>query len=92
MLSERKVKEFLIRVLNKLKIEFKWQGKGLNECVIDQKTGKKIVECSSKNFRPSEVDDLLGEFSKAKKKLGWKPKKNINDLIDEMIKYDTNNV
>ena len=86
------VKDFLNKVLNKLKIEFKWQGKGLNECVIDQKTGKKIVECSTKYFRPSEVDDLLGDFSKAKKKLRWKPKKNIDDLINEMIKNEINNV
>jgi GDPmannose 4,6-dehydratase len=60
-----------------------WRGRGLNECFIYK--GKKIIVINRKYFRPKEVSDLLGDFSKAKKILKWKPKIDIKQLISEMI-------
>ena len=81
------VKEFIIMVLNELKIKFKWKGKGINSKCLDDK-GNCIIQCDKKYFRPLEVDTLLGDSSKALKQLKWKPKKNIKDLIREMIEYE----
>lgn len=83
-------KQFSVRDLidvtcKMLKINHKWIGKGLNEKVVNVKTKKIIVEVSKKYFRPNEVDDLLGDPSKAIKELNWKPKYNFKKLIQEMI-------
>ncbi len=83
------IKYFLTKVLNKLDIKVKWIGKGINEKAIDQKKNI-IIECSKKYFRPTEVDNLLGNSSKAKKILKWKPKTSLNKLIDEMIEFEIN--
>jgi len=84
---QHSVKEFIIMVLNELKIKFKWKGKGINSKCFDDK-GNCIIECDKKYFRPLEVDTLLGDSNKAFKQLKWKPKKNIKDLIREMIEYE----
>jgi len=84
---QHSVKEFIIMVLNELKIKFKWKGKGINSKCFDDK-GNCIIECDKKYFRPLEVDTLLGDSKKAFKQLKWKPKKNIKDLIREMIEYE----
>ena len=68
----------------------KWRGKGIQTKGYDQ-NGKCIIECSKKYFRPSEVDTLLGDASKARKKLKWKPVLNINQLVNEMVDYDLKN-
>ncbi len=81
------IKYFLNKVLNKLNMNVKWVGKGINEKAID-KNNNIIVECSKKYFRPTEVDDLLGNSSKAKRFLKWKPKTTLNKLIDEMIQFE----
>ena len=80
------VKQFINRSAKILKMKIVWKGKGLNECGYYNK--KKIIIISKKYFRPSEVNSLTGNSSKAKKKLNWKPKFNIDQLIKEMI---TNN-
>lgn len=69
-------------------IEIEWQGKGLNEKGYDKKTGKLLVEIDPIYFRPSEVDELLGDSSKAKKILGWKTEYTFEQMIEEMIKYE----
>jgi len=84
---QHSVKEFIKMVLNELKIKFKWKGKGINSKCFDNK-GNCIIECDKKYFRPLEVDTLLGDSNKAFKQLKWKPKKNIKDLIREMIEYE----
>ena len=83
-------KQFSVRDLinvtcRMLKINHRWIGKGLNEKVVNVKTKKIIVEVNKKYFRPNEVDDLLGDPSKAIKELNWKPKYNFKKLIREMI-------
>ena len=81
------VKQFVNLVCKELRIKIKWSGKGLNEKAVDEK-GNVIIKIDKNYFRPAEVDTLLGDASKARKILGWKPKMNIHDLIKDMIKNE----
>ena len=81
------IKKFINVVAKKLKISIKWKGKGINEKAYDD-NGNCIIECHQRYFRPAEVDTLQGDYSKAKKILKWKPKKNLEDLINDMISYE----
>ena len=65
-----------------------WKGKGVKEKGYDAQTGKIIVEVDPRYFRPTEVDLLIGDPSKAKKELGWKPKYTIEQLVKEMVLSD----
>ena len=85
------VKEFVNLSLKELDIKYHWKGKGINEKCYDYK-GNCIIECDKEYFRPLEVDTLLGNSSKAKKELNWKPKYNINSLVKEMISIELNNL
>ena len=78
------VKEFVNLVLKELKIKFYWKGEGINSKCYDEK-GNCIIECHKNYFRPLEVDTLLGDSTKARKELKWKPKTNINNLVKEMV-------
>ena len=82
------VKQFVELTAKKLGIKLKWQGKGLNEIGINIKTNKTIIKINKKYYRPTEVNNLVADFKKAKKFLGWKPKYNVNSLIDDMIKNE----
>ena len=82
------VREFVEEVTKHLDMQLVWQGKGLNEKGIDKKTGKVIVEVDPLYFRPNEVDLLLGDPSKAKKILGWKPKVTFKKLAEMMALED----
>ena len=79
------VREFVNLVLKELNFKFKWLGKNLNEKCIDKKSKKTIVKIDEAYFRPLEVDTLLGNSTKAKKELNWKPTYNIRSIIKEMI-------
>ena len=83
--KDQTVKKFIDIVSNKLDISLKWRGKGINEKGIDKDSGKIIIDLNKKHFRPSEVDFLRGDFSKARKHLKWSPKISTDDLIDDMI-------
>ena len=85
------VKDFINLSLNELKIKNHWKGKGINEKCYDNK-GNCIIECDKEYFRPLEVDTLLGNSSKARKELNWKPKYNISKLIKEMINTELQNL
>ena len=78
------VRDFVNKVLNELNIKFQWIGKGLKSKCYNIE-GKCIIECDKKYFRPLEVDKLCGDAKKAFKELKWKPRKNINKLIEEMV-------
>ena len=82
------VREFAELSAKHLGFDLIWKGKGINEKGLDKKTGKTIIEIDPKYFRPAEVDILLGDYSKAKKKLGWKPKVKFNELVEIMAKAD----
>ena len=64
----------------------------MNETGIDMKTGKTVVKINPKFFRPGEVDQLLGDYSKAKKTLGWEPKVKFKDLVTIMVERDLERV
>lgn len=82
------VREFVEAACNTLSIPLRWDGKGLKEKGINKKTGKTIIEIDSNYFRPTEVDLLLGDISKAKEKLGWEPKTKFRDLVKIMVESD----
>ncbi len=84
------VREFVNIAAKNLGISLKWVGKGTNEKGIDKKTGKIIIKVGKKYFRPTEVDALIGDSSKARKILKWKPKFSFNQLVKEMVKSDFN--
>ena len=79
------VKDFVNLVLNELKIKFVWKGSGTDSKCFDKNSGKCIVQCDKKYFRPLEVDTLLGDSKKARAELKWKPKYNIKMLVKEMV-------
>ena len=84
------VKDFVNLSLKELNIKHYWKGKGINEKCYNDK-GNCIIECDKEYFRPLEVDTLLGNSSKARKELKWKPKFNIRDLVKEMVKIEMKN-
>ena len=80
------VREFVERVCDKLDMKISWKDSGLNEVgIVD---GKVIVRIDQRYFRPTEVDNLLGDSSLAKKELAWKPKITFEDLVLEMTNYE----
>ncbi len=85
------IKQFINLVAEKLKMKIIWKGKGLNEKGYNNKK-EPIIECDKNYFRPLDVNTLLGDSSKAKKLLKWKPKINIKMLIDEMIEFELKNI
>ena len=78
------IKQFINLTAKKLNMKIFWKGKGFKEKGYDIK-GQPIIECDKAYFRPLDVNTLLGEAKKARKLLKWKPKENIDSLIDEMI-------
>lgn len=82
------VREFVETAFKLKNIQIKWKGSGVDEIGYDELTGKELIFVSSKYFRPTEVDYLLGDSTKARTVLGWKPVYNFDSLIKEMVEYD----
>lgn len=82
------VREFCELAFKNVGIDLVWEGKGLDEKGIDNATGKVLVRVSSEFFRPTEVDLLLGDPTKAKTRLGWKPRVSFEELVAMMVKSD----
>lgn len=82
------VREFIEECCKILKINLQWKGKGEKEVGIDKKTKKEIIKIDPKYFRPAEVEQLLGDPSKAKKLLKWKPKTTFKNLVKIMLEAD----
>ena len=81
------IKQFINLTAKKLNMKLIWKGKGIKEKAYDE-NGKSIIECDKNYFRPLDVNTLLGDARKARKQLKWKPKEDINSLIDEMIQFE----
>ena len=81
------VKQFVDLTLNQLGIEYYWKGSGVNTKCFDM-SGRCIVQCDKEYFRPLEVDTLLGDPTKARKELNWKPKIKIKILVKEMVEAE----
>ncbi len=87
------VREFCTIAFNNVGISLRWKGEGVDEKGIDENTGKTLVEVDPKFFRPAEVDQLLGDPTKAKKQLGWNPcKTSFEELVKIMTDHDMNYV
>ncbi len=84
------IREFVEEAFRVLGEEIEWQGKGVDEKGVLKSSGKVVVEVDPRYFRPTEVDLLIGDYSKAKEKLGWEPKVSFKDLVRIMVEADYN--
>ena len=82
------VREFVEKSFGLKGFSIKWRGKGTDEVGYDENTGKVLIIISEKYFRPTEVEELLGDSTKARTELGWIPKYSFDDLVKEMVEYD----
>ena len=82
------VREFVQVAANSIDIDIEWVNEGDNEVGICKKTGDKIISVDKQYTRPSETDHLLGDASKAKENLGWKPSINFQSLVNMMVEHD----
>ncbi len=86
--EKRSVREFVNLAFKEVGIEVAWDGSGVEEIGRDVKTGKALVAVDPRYFRPTEVDLLLGDASKAKRLLGWAPETSFAQMVTEMVKSD----
>jgi GDPmannose 4,6-dehydratase len=82
------VREFVEIAANSLDISIEWQGTGVAETGYDKQSGKSIVAIDPRYFRPTEVETLLGDATKAREKLGWQPRTTFQQLVTEMVTED----
>ena len=82
------VREFVEKTFALKGFQIKWKGEGVNEIGYDENTGRELIFISDKYFRPAEVDELLGDSTKARKELGWTLNYSFDDLVREMVDYD----
>src|SRR5882672_8963534 len=85
--EQHSVREFVVAAAKELGMQVSWKGKGADERGFDQK-GRCIVAVDPRHFRPTEVDSLVGDASRARQKLGWKPKVRFPELVAEMVRED----
>jgi len=86
------IREFAELAFKELDIYIEWQGNGINEIGINTQTGKQIIGIDENYYRPTEVDQLLGDPTKAKEKLDWESKTSFEDLIKMMVRADWDKV
>jgi len=82
------VREFVEKSFGLKGFTIKWKGEGLNEIGYDETTGRELIFISEKYFRPTEVDELLGDSTKARTELGWSPTHSFDELVAEMVEAD----
>ena len=82
------VREFVELAFAEVGRNIEWSGKGVEEIGVDKKSGKTVVRIDPSYFRPTEVDLLVGDASKARQKLGWKPKTSFAQLVKDMVAGD----
>ncbi|HEX3580274.1 MAG TPA: GDP-mannose 4,6-dehydratase [Thermoanaerobaculia bacterium] len=85
----RTVRQFCEMAFAEAGLHIVWKGTGIDEKGVDAQSGKILVEIDPRYFRPTEVDLLIGDASKAQAKLGWKPKTSFEELVRLMVTYDT---
>lgn len=84
---QHSVRDFVTAAASELGLGIRWEGKGPDERGYDA-AGRRIVAVDPRYFRPTEVESLLGDASKAKSKLGWAPKVGFKELVAEMVRED----
>ena len=82
------VRDFVNKAASAVDIEIEWKGEGVDEKGYNKETGECIVEVDPRYFRPTEVETLLGDPTKAKEKLGWTPKITLEEMVAEMVEHD----
>ncbi len=86
---QHSVREFAALAFHHAGIELEWKGEGIDEKGIDKATGRVLVEVSKEFYRPTDVVNLLGDPSKAKRELGWNPTKtSFEKLVELMVRHD----
>jgi len=86
--EQHSVREFVEASFNEIGVTIRWEGKGVGEKGYDDNTGNVLIEIDKRYFRPTEVETLLGDPSKAAAKLGWRAKVGFNELVTEMVRED----
>jgi GDPmannose 4,6-dehydratase len=86
--QQHSVREFVTLTAQHLDMDIEWRGAGIDEKGTDSKTGRTVVEVDARYFRPTEVDTLLGDATKARTKLGWQPEFGFEVLVKEMVAED----
>ena len=86
------VKDFINAACDELELKIEWEGGGIKEKAIDTSTGETIISVNPKYYRPAEVDSLIGDYSKAKEELNWRPKTTFQQLVEMMVKSDLNDL
>jgi GDPmannose 4,6-dehydratase len=86
--EQHSVREFVVRAAAELGMRIEWRGSGASEQGVDAGSGRTIVEVDHRYHRPTEVDTLLGDASKARGKLGWQPQVSFDELVKEMVASD----
>ena len=82
------VREFVEKAFALKGFDIAWKGEGVNEIGYDKKTNRELIVISEKYFRPAEVEELLGDSTKARTILGWKPTVTFEELVQEMVEFD----
>ncbi len=85
---QKSIREFVVEAFGICGFDIEWQGEGLEERGIDKKSGRVMVDVDPKFLRPAEVDKLIGDSSKARKKLGWEPRISCDELVRIMVESD----
>ena len=86
--EQHSVREFVTRAAAELAMSIEWRGKGASEQGVDSQSGRVVVKVDPRYFRPTEVDTLLGDASKARSRLGWRPEISFDSLVKEMVQED----
>jgi GDPmannose 4,6-dehydratase len=82
------VRKFVEMTFQMIGMDIEWKGEGLYEIGFDKKTGRVVVRVSEKYFRPTEVDLLIGDSSRARALLNWRPEITLENMLEEMVHYD----
>ena len=86
--EQHSVREFVTKAGAQLVLDLTWSGSGVDEHAVERASGRTIVKVDPRYFRPTEVDTLLGDASKAEQKLGWKAETSFESLVKEMVEED----
>jgi GDPmannose 4,6-dehydratase len=82
------VRDFVNAACREVGVNLRWEGEGVNEKGIDAHSGRVLIEVDSHYFRPTEVETLLGDSTKAREQLGWAPEITLDDMVAEMVRED----
>lgn len=86
--EQHSVREFVTETARRLQMQIEWRGEGADEHGVDVRSGRTVVKVDPRYFRPTEVEALLGDATKARLKLGWRPEHTFGELVDEMVRED----